>query len=73
MYTGARNGSIARFDMRLPDLRGQKLLDDHFTIGHNSVTHLNIVRSWQLLVGNMNGCVSITSWLLFMLDDVVFS
>lgn len=57
--------------MRVSDLRGQKLLDDHFTIGHNSVTHLNIVRCWQLLVGNMNGCVSVTSWLLCMFDDIV--
>jgi len=55
VYTGTRNGSIARFDMRLDDPLGQSLLDDHFKTQTNSVTHLNIVREWQLIVGNMDG------------------
>jgi len=59
VYTGARNGSIARFDMRLDDLRGQKLLDDVFMKQANSVTNLNIVRDWQLVVANINGGLGI--------------
>lgn len=60
VYTGARNGSISRFDTRLDYSKGQRLLDEVFN-QPNSVTHLNIVRDWQLLVGNMNGSVSTCS------------
>lgn len=64
MYTGSRNGSITRFDMRLDDLRGQKLLEDVFMAHSNSITHLNIVRDSQLIVSNMDGSVSSPLWVL---------
>jgi len=55
VYAGARNGSISRFDTRLEALGGERLLDDVFKTQTNSITHLKIVREWQLVVGNING------------------
>jgi len=55
VYTGTRSGCITRFDTRLPDLGGQRLFEDVFQPQTSSVTHLKIVREWQLVAGNMNG------------------
>ncbi|TFK33012.1 hypothetical protein BDQ12DRAFT_450504 [Crucibulum laeve] len=57
IYTGARNGTIERHDMRLPKHRSQKLFDERFT-GHDrsSVVHLDIMAdSTQLLISQVNG------------------
>lgn len=57
VYTGARNGSISRFDTRVDDARGQSLLSDIFKSSANSVTDLHVAREWQLVVGNIDGSV----------------
>ncbi|EIW80886.1 hypothetical protein CONPUDRAFT_82017 [Coniophora puteana RWD-64-598 SS2] len=56
VYTGARNGNILRFDTRI---EGSKP-DDLFRKtgrhgGLTSITSLNRVREWQLLVGQIDG------------------
>ncbi|KII91097.1 hypothetical protein PLICRDRAFT_39705 [Plicaturopsis crispa FD-325 SS-3] len=59
VYTGARNGSISRFDMRLNKPFGQNLLQNTpsmaSSVGFVSVTHLAVIHEWQLLVAHMNG------------------
>ncbi|KAF8349537.1 hypothetical protein F5887DRAFT_500120 [Amanita rubescens] len=55
VYTGARNGSITRFDQRLKTY-GQKLYDNRFGSGARStVLHLEVVRDYQLLTSHMDG------------------
>ncbi|KAF8677818.1 hypothetical protein AX14_004782 [Amanita brunnescens Koide BX004] len=54
-YTGARNGSITRFDLRLMTF-GQKLFDERFGWGPRStVLHLEVVKEYQLVTSHMNG------------------
>ncbi|KAF5369337.1 hypothetical protein D9758_002612 [Tetrapyrgos nigripes] len=71
IYTGLRNGSIARFDLRMSTGdkgRGggggkKKLFEARFTgpaEGHSHkqrspVVHLKVMKDWQILVGNING------------------
>jgi DDB1- and CUL4-associated factor 4 len=62
VFTGARNGTIRRFDTRTR-ARDQILLGEAFTKPPNSITYLNIVRDWQLLVSTMRGAVR-CSWSL---------
>ncbi|KAF8625971.1 hypothetical protein AX17_006696 [Amanita inopinata Kibby_2008] len=58
VHTGARNGSITRFDMRLKTY-GQKLFDERFlNRPRSSVLHLSIVNEFGLLSSHMNGDVS---------------
>lgn len=66
MFTGSRNGSIRRFDTRTR-ARGQILLGETFTKPSNSVTYLNIIKNWQLLVSTIRGAVRFFSvpWRLF--------
>ncbi|KAF8628648.1 hypothetical protein AX15_003780 [Amanita polypyramis BW_CC] len=55
VYTGARNGSITRFDLRLKTY-GHKLCDDRFGSGPRStVLHLGVVNEYQLVTSQMNG------------------
>ncbi|PFH51254.1 hypothetical protein AMATHDRAFT_143108 [Amanita thiersii Skay4041] len=55
VYTGARNGSITRFDLRLKTY-GQKLYDDRFNnCARSSVLHLGIVNEYQLLASHLDG------------------
>ncbi|KIM43040.1 hypothetical protein M413DRAFT_18215 [Hebeloma cylindrosporum] len=56
VYTGTRNGSIERFDMRMPTHRSQKLLDDRFKgAPRSSALHLSVVRDRELLISHLNG------------------
>lgn len=67
VYTGARNGSITRFDLRVPPdkLNGQWLFRSKTESGAtrtttpSSVLYLKLVKDSQLLVSQMNGEVSI--------------
>jgi len=59
--------------MRLDEPYGQELLDGQFKTQKNSVTHLNVVREWQLIVGNMDGSVSASSPNYTCIDVVPFT
>lgn len=56
VYTGARNGSIKRFDTRTR-APGLALLGDAKTKSCDSVIYLNIIKDWQLLVSTIRGAV----------------
>ena len=59
VYTGARNGTIDRFDMRIAEHRSQKLFDNRFAdVPRSPVLHLNVIRDSELLISHMNGDVS---------------
>ncbi|KAJ4001671.1 hypothetical protein F5050DRAFT_1560199 [Lentinula boryana] len=61
VYTGARNGSITRHDLRVPsEKNGQWLFQSRFSAGKknavpSSVLYLKLVQDSQLLVSQMNG------------------
>ncbi|KAF8799375.1 hypothetical protein BYT27DRAFT_7342981 [Phlegmacium glaucopus] len=56
VYTGARNGTIGRFDMRIAKRHSQKLFDDRFSDSPRSpVLHLNVIRESELLISHLNG------------------
>ncbi|KAJ3982846.1 hypothetical protein F5890DRAFT_1603706 [Lentinula detonsa] len=61
VYTGARNGSITRHDLRVPsEKNGQWLFQSRFSAGKDntvpsSVLYLKLVQDSQLLVSQMNG------------------
>lgn len=56
IYTGARNGTIQRFDTRSGKQRGQKLFESRFfDAPRSSVLHLEPIRDSQLFVSQMNG------------------
>ncbi|KAJ4482281.1 hypothetical protein J3R30DRAFT_3286341 [Lentinula aciculospora] len=62
VYTGARNGSITRHDLRVPSdkLSGQWLFQSRFAAAQNSaapssVLYLKLVKDCQLLVSQMDG------------------
>ncbi|KAH9049945.1 hypothetical protein EDB84DRAFT_846641 [Lactarius hengduanensis] len=54
VYTGSRNGSIRRFDTRTR-APGPTLLSEEFTKSSNSITYLNVIKDWQLLVSTIRG------------------
>lgn len=56
VYTGSRSGSIRRFDTRSRG-PGLSLLGEAFTKSFNSITYLNIIKDWQLLVTTIRGAV----------------
>ncbi|KAF8501025.1 quinon protein alcohol dehydrogenase-like superfamily, partial [Russula emetica] len=58
VYTGSRNGSIRRFDTRTR-APGLTLLGEAFTKSSNSITYLNIIKDWQLLVSTIRGAIEI--------------
>jgi hypothetical protein len=59
VYTGARNGTIERFDMRMAKCHSQKLFDTRFADGPRSpVLHLNVIRQSELFISHLNGDVS---------------
>lgn len=58
VYTGSRNGSIRRFDTRTR-ASGTTLLSDMFTRSSNSITYLNVIKDWQLLVSTICGTIEI--------------
>lgn len=58
VYTGSRNGSIRRFDTRTRD-SGPALLSEVFTKSSNSITYLNVIKDWQLLVSTIRGTIEI--------------
>jgi len=56
VYTGARNGTIERFDMRMAKHRSQKLFDTRFADSpRSSVLYLNAIRESELLISHLNG------------------
>jgi WD repeat-containing protein 21A len=58
VYTGSRNGSIRRFDTRTR-ASGTTLLSEVFTESSNSITYLNVIKDWQLLVSTICGTIEI--------------
>jgi len=58
VYTGARNGTIKRFDTRTR-APGLALLGDAKTKSCDSVIYLNIIKDWQLLVSTIRGAIEI--------------
>ncbi|KAH8998613.1 hypothetical protein EDB92DRAFT_1836182 [Lactarius akahatsu] len=58
VYTGSRNGSIRRFDTRTR-APGLTLLSEEFTKSSNSITYLNVIKDWQLLVSTIRGTIEI--------------
>ncbi|KAF5315109.1 hypothetical protein D9619_007379 [Psilocybe cf. subviscida] len=56
VFTGTRNGTVERFDMRLPQHRSQKLFDARFgTAQRSSVLHLELVGDSEVLLSHLNG------------------
>ncbi|KAF8968899.1 WD40-repeat-containing domain protein [Flammula alnicola] len=56
VYTGSRNGTIERFDMRLAKDRSQKIFDTRFkTAPRSSVLHLSLIHGQELLMSHLNG------------------
>jgi len=56
IYTGCRDGSIKCFDKRIDTAhKGQNLLGDKFVPTTSSITHLEIINDWQLLVTTVRG------------------
>jgi len=58
VYTGSRNGSIRRFDTRTR-APGLTLLGEAFTKSSDSITYLNVIKDWQLLVSTIRGTIEI--------------
>ncbi|KAI9465522.1 hypothetical protein BJY52DRAFT_587734 [Lactarius psammicola] len=58
VYTGSRNGSIRRFDTRTR-VPGPTLLSEVYTKSSNSITYLNVIKDWQLLVSTIRGTIEI--------------
>ncbi|ETW81618.1 hypothetical protein HETIRDRAFT_417710 [Heterobasidion irregulare TC 32-1] len=59
VYTGARNGSIRRFDMR-EGSSGHPVFDDKFTPeSANSVIYMNGINESQLLISTIRGEISL--------------
>ncbi|KAI9443186.1 hypothetical protein H4582DRAFT_1166474 [Lactarius indigo] len=58
VYTGSRNGSIRRFDTRTR-APGPTLLSEVFTKSSDSITYLNVIMDWQLLVSTIRGTIEI--------------
>ncbi|KAF8262274.1 hypothetical protein EI94DRAFT_716681 [Lactarius quietus] len=58
VYTGSRNGAIRRFDTRTR-APGPTLLSDVFTRSSNSITYVNVIKDWQLLVSTIRGTIEI--------------
>ncbi|KAF8170072.1 hypothetical protein BJ912DRAFT_1034497 [Pholiota molesta] len=56
VYTGARNGTVERFDMRMAKHHSHKLFDTRFSSGaRSSVLHLNLIRDHEMLLSHLNG------------------
>ncbi|KAF8879101.1 hypothetical protein CPB84DRAFT_1793635 [Gymnopilus junonius] len=56
VYAGTRNGSVERFDLRMPKRRSQKLFDSRFQgNSRSSVLHLGIIGDHELLMSHLNG------------------
>ncbi|KIP09668.1 hypothetical protein PHLGIDRAFT_307553 [Phlebiopsis gigantea 11061_1 CR5-6] len=56
IYTGARNGSIHRFDRRLSSRqKGQELFRNRFTRDTRSITHISAINEAQMLVSTVKG------------------
>ncbi|KAF8158028.1 hypothetical protein B0H34DRAFT_657146 [Crassisporium funariophilum] len=56
VFTGSRNGSVDRFDMRMPKHRSQKLFDNRFgDRPRSSVYHLDFIGESELLMSHLNG------------------
>ena len=60
MYAGERNGTVERFDTRIPSHQSQKLFDHRFGLEPRStVLKLDIVREYGFLLSHVNGDVDI--------------
>ncbi|KAL4245699.1 CUL4-DDB1 E3 ligase complex substrate receptor [Abortiporus biennis] len=58
IYTGSRNGSIKCFDKRLSAqavMKGQDILCGKYLNSNSSITHLNVINDWELLVATTRG------------------
>jgi len=56
VYTGARNGTIARFDMRTDKPHGLQLFSPRYPgSSFNPVTYLDLIRDSEMLISRMNG------------------
>ncbi|KAI0044391.1 hypothetical protein FA95DRAFT_1597408 [Auriscalpium vulgare] len=57
LYTGTRNGSVARHDFRKAG--SELLLDNVFAKSSNSISYLHVVNDWQLLVSTIRGNIEL--------------
>ncbi|KDQ62614.1 hypothetical protein JAAARDRAFT_66305 [Jaapia argillacea MUCL 33604] len=55
VLTGARNGWVKRFDMRIDSPHGQDLLQNKYKDCRSSITYLNVINEWRLLTSTVNG------------------
>ncbi|KAH9980307.1 WD40-repeat-containing domain protein [Lactifluus volemus] len=58
VYTGSRSGIIRRFDTRTRS-PGLNILGDVFAKSNNSITYLNIIQDWRLLVSTIRGAIEL--------------
>lgn len=72
VYAGSRNGAIKRFDGRTR-APGPNLLGDVFLKSSNSITYLNIIKDWQLLVSTIRGAVRFSRDRRFHLKNSPYS
>lgn len=58
VFTGARNGTVERFDMRMAKQHSTKLFDARFgAVPRSSVVHLALLRDHEMLLSHLNGDV----------------
>ncbi|EIN12863.1 hypothetical protein PUNSTDRAFT_118540, partial [Punctularia strigosozonata HHB-11173 SS5] len=55
VYAGARNGTIGRFDMRAKSDAYDDMFSGTLRQRQSSVTYLEIVREWELLLSTVSG------------------
>ena len=58
VYTGCRDGSLKRMDIRVPSDKAVVLLDTNSSGGTRSITHLRMIDKWKLLLSTIRGDVS---------------
>ncbi|KZT40634.1 hypothetical protein SISSUDRAFT_448761 [Sistotremastrum suecicum HHB10207 ss-3] len=54
-YAGARNGSVCRFDVRLPSDARQDLFGSRFNAHRSGITQVRLFDDWKLLVAASSG------------------
>ncbi|KAJ3509468.1 hypothetical protein NLJ89_g5207 [Agrocybe chaxingu] len=59
IYAGLRNGTLERYDTRVPDPKPVKLFEGRFgKSGRSPLLHINVLRENELLLSQMNGDIS---------------
>ncbi|TFK73642.1 hypothetical protein BDN72DRAFT_875735 [Pluteus cervinus] len=71
VYTGSRNGSIRRFDLRIGKPRGQPLFDPRNEVS-SPVLHLSVIRDFEMLLSRMNGDLATYDLRFLRLNHPIF-